>query len=150
MKLERIGEQLSALRDEAAQKWSKLTKSDLADIGQDLEGLSDALVRRYSMPAKQAREEAETFLSAFGTTFKEAASMLGDATRDLWRSGKDHVAEVVHAGGEKVGDAWDAGRRRIADLQSVAKRTIDERPMTSLALAAGIGALIAMLLRRRA
>ncbi len=85
MKLERIGEQLDAFRDEVSRKWSKLTKSDLAELDHDLGSLSGVLSKRYSMPAKQAREEAESFVNGFGTSFKEAAELVGDAARDLSR-----------------------------------------------------------------
>lgn len=149
MKLERIGEQLDAFRDEVSRKWSKLTKSDLAELDHDLGSLSGVLSKRYSMPAKQAREEAESFVDSFGTTFKEAAELVGDAARDLWRSGKNRVADVVSAGGEKATDLWDAGREQVTDLQRRAHRAVNDRPLTSLAIAAGIGALLAIFLKRR-
>lgn len=149
MRLERIGEQLDAFRDEVARKWSKLTKSDLAEVDHDLASLSGVLARRYSLPAGKAREEAESFMASFGTTFKEAANLVGDAARDLWRNGKGHVVDAVQAGSEKVGDFWDASRQQVDDLQKRARRAIHDKPVTSLAVAAGVGALLALWMRRR-
>lgn len=149
MRFERIGEQLAAFRGEVGNRWSKLTKTDLAGIDPDVDSLTGALSRRYSLSAAKAKQEAQQFLDGLGTTVMDAAHVVGDAARDLWRNGKHSVADVVQSGGQKVGDLLGAGREQLQSLQQRAGRSVNERPLTSIAVAVGVGALLGFLLRRR-
>lgn len=171
MKLDRIQEHLENFRREAGRKWNKLTKQDLESVEADLGSLSEAVAKRYQMSAKQARTEAETFLADFGTTFREAAQMVGEAARDLWNNGRstltdavqngtekasgifaagrDKASELLDAGRERASELYDASRDQVVALRDRAEKVVVARPLTSIAVAVGVGALLALLFRRR-
>jgi len=149
MRLTHVHEQLAAFRREVARKWSKLTKADLESVDCELGSLSEIVAKRYSIPARQARQQAEAFLDGFGTTFREAVSLVGEASRDLWRNGRHHVNEAVHSGAEKAGDLLQTGRDQLAALRQRTGKLVGDHPLTSIAVAAGAGVLLALLLRRR-
>jgi ElaB/YqjD/DUF883 family membrane-anchored ribosome-binding protein len=142
MRSERLHDNLAALRDQVHRKWSRLTKQDVAGIEGDAATLATTLAKRYSLSQREAHEQAAEFLGGFGTTLHEAAQTVGDAAGDLWRNSRDQVTEAVSNGATRVTDLWESGRER-------AEKVITQRPLTSLAIAAGVGAALMLLLRRR-
>jgi ElaB/YqjD/DUF883 family membrane-anchored ribosome-binding protein len=149
MRPERLSDNLAAFRDHVQHRWGKLTKQDVAGVDLDASSLATVLARRYSMPNKEARQQADEFFHGLGTSLSEAAQVVGEAAGDLWRNSRQHVADVVNQGTEKVTDLWQSGRDRTDVLRRRAEKMVAQRPLTSLAIAAGAGALLMMWLRRR-
>lgn len=148
MRPERLSDQLAAFRDHVQNRWAKLTKQDVAGVDLDAGSLAAVLAKRYSMPTKEARLQADEFLHGLGTSLGEAAQVVGEAAGDLWRNGRQQVADAVSQGAEKVSDLWQSGRDRADLLCRRAEKMVAQRPFTSLAIAAGAGALLMMWLRR--
>ncbi len=149
MRLERISSQVGDLKRQMQQQWTKLTKADLEQLDFDLGRLSQVVAKRYAIPAKQAREQVDAFVAQSGTTFREASQLIGDAAKDLWRNGTTQVADAVQSGSEKASALWATGREQLAEFGERASRTLKQRPWTSVAIAAGTGILLGLLLRRR-
>jgi ElaB/YqjD/DUF883 family membrane-anchored ribosome-binding protein len=149
MRTDRLVENLESFRDQVAQKWSKFTKQDLAGIEADAGSLASTLAKRYSLSTKDARDQAEEFLSGLGTSFREAAQAIGDAATDLWRNGRAQVSEVVSSGADRVTEMWQSGRDQANTLCKRVEKSVAQQPLTSLAIAAGAGALLMLWLRRR-
>jgi len=144
-----MGDQVEDLKREMRRKWSKLNKADLDGVDFDAGRLAHVVARRYSIPAEQAREQVDEFVEQSGATFREATQFLGEAARDLWRSGAAHVAGAVHSGSEKASELWTTGREQLSDLGKRANDTVRSRPWVSVGVAAGAGVLLGLLLRRR-
>jgi ElaB/YqjD/DUF883 family membrane-anchored ribosome-binding protein len=149
MRPERLLDKLESLREQVQRRWAKLTKQDVASVDLDASTLAAALTKRYSLPTKEARQQAEEFLGGLGTSLSEAAQAVGEAASDLWRSGREHVTDAVHQGTEKVTDLWESGREQMSSLGKRAEKAVVQKPLTSLLIAAGVGALLALWLRRR-
>lgn len=149
MRSNRLHENLESFRDQVQRKWSKLTKQDITGIEGDVGTLVSTLSKRYSLSVKDAREQADEFLGGLSTSLREAVQAVGDAASDLWRSGRDQVTGAVSSGAEQVTDLWASGRERASELGRRAERAVSDRPLTSLAIAAGVGALLMLWLRRR-
>jgi ElaB/YqjD/DUF883 family membrane-anchored ribosome-binding protein len=144
-----MGGQVEDLKREMRKQWSKLSKADLEGLDFDVGRLATVVARRYSIPAKAAREQVDAFVDQFGTTFREATQLVGDAARDLWRNGAASVSDAVHSGSEKASELWASGRERLTEFGERAHKTVQSRPWTSVAIAAGAGVLLGLLLRRR-
>lgn len=149
MRFDRLAESMHELRQQIRERWSKITDSDLRNLGEGFEGLAAVVAKRYSISTKQARADVAEFAEQVGTSFREAARAIGDAARELWRDGRNRVAGAVHHGSERASDLLHAGRDRVVDLRSKADHAIQARPLTSVAIAAGVGALMGFLLRGR-
>jgi ElaB/YqjD/DUF883 family membrane-anchored ribosome-binding protein len=149
MKLERISDQVDDLKRQLRRQWSKLTTADLDHLDFDVSRLSQVVAKRYSIPAKEAREQVDTFVDKVGTSFREVSQSLGDAAKDLWRNGTEQVADAMHNGSAKASELWSTGREQLSELGERAQRTVRDRPWTSVAVAAGVGMVLGLLLRRR-
>jgi ElaB/YqjD/DUF883 family membrane-anchored ribosome-binding protein len=142
MRSDRLQDNLESFRAQLQRKWSKLTQQDVLGIEGDAGTLAATLAKRYSLSVKDAREQADEFLGGMGTSLREAAQAVGDAAGNLWRSGRNQVTEAVSSGAEKVTSLWESGCQK-------AEKAMSQRPLTSLAIAAGAGAVLMLLLRRR-
>ena len=149
MRLERLSGQVDELKRQLRRKWSKLTHSDLERLDFDVDRLTQVVAKRYEIPAQEARAQVEEFVAHVGATFREASQFFGDAARDLWRNGRAQVMDAMHAGSERASELWHRGRDRAGDFWHKASGTVQQRPWTSLAVVAGLGALIGVLLWRR-
>jgi ElaB/YqjD/DUF883 family membrane-anchored ribosome-binding protein len=149
MRSERLLDGVHSFRDQVHRRWDKLTKHEVENIDLDASSLASALAKRYSLPTKDARQQAEEFIAGLGTSFSEAAHVVGEAASDLWRNGREHVTEAMSQGAEKVTDLWQSARDRMDLLCRRTEKAVVQRPMTSLAIAAGVGALLMIWLRRR-
>ncbi|MEZ5964560.1 MAG: hypothetical protein R3F56_11995 [Planctomycetota bacterium] len=149
MRYDRITGQLEDLKQQIRDRWSKVTDADVQSLNGDLGRLVGVVAKRYAIPAKKARADVAEFTEQVGTSFKEAAQVMGDAALDLWRNGRERVAEVVNNGSDKAADLWSAGKQQVDDFRAQTDAAIQARPLTSVAIAAGVGALLALLLRRR-
>ena len=149
MKLERISDQVDDLKRQLRQRWSKLSQADIDRLDFDTGRLAQVVAKRYAIPAKQAREEVAGFVDQVGTSFREASQLIGDAAKDLWRTGTSQVADAMQNGSGRASELWAASRERLTQLGDRANDTVKARPWTSVAVAAGVGMLLGLLLRRR-
>lgn len=149
MRLDRIKSELEALQESLREQWSKLTAADLSKVSGDPNSLAAVIAKRYGISAAKAREEVKEFRSNFSTTVRDAAFAARDAATDLFRGGRNHATDAVSKGTEKASELLDAGKEKAKEFGERGLSLIQDRPLTSLAVAAGAGALLAFLLRRR-
>lgn len=149
MRLERIQEHLDAFRRAAALRWTRLTPADLADVEADTDNLGDVVARRYSLSTAAGRAEAAEFFADFGTSLGEAAEVVGDAARDLWRNGRHHVVEAVHIGTDKVQGAWQRGSSKLRTWCDRTEAWVERRPFLALGAAFGFGAMLGSVFARK-
>lgn len=109
------------------QHWAKVTDQDLSRFDATLAELAGVLQDRYGLSKESARGDVREFFAKLRAGLADTASQVREAAGDAWDRGRDRVRAGI-----------EAGRDRI-----------NEKPLQSLALAAGVGALIAWLLRRR-
>jgi ElaB/YqjD/DUF883 family membrane-anchored ribosome-binding protein len=127
MERNRLLEEWNDLKSSLKQHWNKLTEEDLGKFDATLVALADTLQQRYGVTRERAHGEIREFFTGLRTNVHAMADQVRDTATDLWERGR-----------ERVRYGLDVGRNRI-----------HEQPLQSLALAAGAGALLALLLRRK-
>lgn len=84
-----------------------------------------------------------------GTT----ATNIADSGRRLLSQATALVDDLAHRAKDRVSEsaavAYDRAKTTAHDTEEMLEETIRERPLTSVAIALGVGALLAMMLRRR-
>src|SRR5688572_11173860 len=147
MNFDRLIGEWKELKDRIREQWNDLTEEDLG--GLESERLVDALQARYGLSPGEAKEELDRFAHRFETSFKSAASSIGDAATEAWQRGKSQVRDVFAAGRDRATELWQDSRRRAHDVYESFEGAVRSRPLTSVAVAAGLGVLIALLVRPR-
>jgi len=157
MHLDRINTKLEELNESLRERWNKLTNADLSKVGSDIGSLAEVVSKRYNIPLARAKAEAEEFTAGLGSTManigssiSEAAHAAGETAADLFREGRNHASELLHKGSDKASELWAEGREQAKEISKQAQSFVRARPMTSLAIAAGAGAVLALLFRRMA
>lgn len=148
MRFERLENTLSDLRSRIHDKWKKLTKDDLDKIEGHYSGLGDVIAKRYSMTKAEASKEVEDFANEVDTTFREVAEHLSDAAAGAWRNGRHAVRNAFDATTDKANELWEASKDSAYRLREGTNEVVRSRPLTSVLVAAGVGILAGMLLRR--
>jgi ElaB/YqjD/DUF883 family membrane-anchored ribosome-binding protein len=111
----------------------KKARAATADIGNDLQRLRADIVRL-----------AEDVGSSLTTTGNDA---LREVKTQIERI-KDSIDAIVSDAGEKGRQASEAVRDVTHDVAETIEESVRDRPLTALAIAIGVGALIGMTLRR--
>lgn len=89
-------------------------------------------------PTEQLRRQARTVkedLQGLGRTAKKVA--------------KEKAATVVEEGKQKTGELYEQSREKLVAAEDRVEKYVREKPLQSVAIAAGVGALLGFLLSRR-
>lgn len=70
------------------------------------------------------------------------AARIGESARDMRDSAVDYARTSV----QSVSDAADVAQRRIGKLALATRQRVEESPMKAVLIAAGVGAVVAVLL----
>jgi len=127
------------VRAEYRMPWQIAQRARAADVTQLLDDLEGRLSRLSKMlpgvaPAAKADRMSETIASALNDIADRFSSRARVVSKDAGRIGERWTADAMHLGDETL--------RRVA-------REVEQRPLVTLAIAVGIGALAAGLLARR-
>lgn len=112
---------------------TKRARAPAADIGNDLQRLRADIVRL-----------AEDVGSSLTITGNDALSEVKTQIERI----KDSIDAIVSDVGEKGREASEAVRDVTRDVAETVEESVRARPLTALAIAIGLGALIGMTLRR--
>jgi ElaB/YqjD/DUF883 family membrane-anchored ribosome-binding protein len=137
------------LRTAIKKQWARLTDEDLARLDESLDTFTSVLQQRYGISRESAHADLHGFLAGVREKVGEAAAHLKEAGAEAWSRGKERLREGLDAGRERLEQQWQKRRQQAAECTNRLGAAIQERPLQSLALAAGAGALLALLLRRK-
>lgn len=90
---------------------------------------------------QQQVEQLRSEISNIGSTLSEIGA---DKLNKAKNRARTMYANAKEAGGDTLADAKD----KVSDMQEQVCHYVREKPVTSLAIAAGIGFIAAMLIRR--
>jgi ElaB/YqjD/DUF883 family membrane-anchored ribosome-binding protein len=93
--------------------------------------------------AEQGKGEGHT-----GHHLRESASQIGEQIRDMGSQVRDAAREKYEHLRDRAGHYYDEGRQRARDMEQHLENYVQERPIKSLLIAAGIGLAFGYLLRR--
>ena len=127
------------------------------DIGSTSAGASGTSGNAGSAGMPQGREMGTA--DSGGGGMKESVKHLGSVAADKASQLKDSAQEYLHAGREKASEYLDAGREKASEYYEMSKAKaqewehsveeyIREKPLQSVLIAAGVGAVLGFLLRR--
>jgi ElaB/YqjD/DUF883 family membrane-anchored ribosome-binding protein len=119
--------------------WQIAQRARAADLTRLLDDLEGRLSRLSSMlpavaPAAKAERMSESIASALNDIADRFGSRARAASKDAGRMSEQWTADAMHFG--------DDALRKVA-------REVEKRPLVTLAIALGVGALAAGLLARR-
>jgi len=80
---------------------------------------------------------------------KQQAGVVRDDVTELTQIAREVVRNELSRLGHATTDAVDRGKTRLTEFGEESQERVRERPMTSLAIAAGAGLLLGMLLKSR-
>jgi ElaB/YqjD/DUF883 family membrane-anchored ribosome-binding protein len=75
--------------------------------------------------------------------------VLGEDVKELGRMGKDAIVEKIGAVKDAAGHAVAHGRDKVVEYRDAVADRTREQPIKSLLIAAGVGALVGIVLGRR-
>lgn len=144
-----LREQWDEFKNAVKQQWSKVTDEDLAKFDATLTAFASMLQERYGITRDSACGEVQGFLARLHEDLKSTAAHLRESAHDTW----DRTRDRVRDGGQAVRDRVEAllteQRAKLDQRSRRVREFVHDRPMGSLAVAAGAGALLALLLRRK-
>ncbi|MEQ8764395.1 MAG: hypothetical protein RL885_10740 [Planctomycetota bacterium] len=79
---------------------------------------------------------------------REKGSEVMDDVRELGGLAKDAAGEQLERAKRRATEGYEAGRDRVADWQDDLRDRVRDKPVQSLLIAAGVGALLGVFWRR--
>jgi ElaB/YqjD/DUF883 family membrane-anchored ribosome-binding protein len=115
--------------------------TSMSDFSREVTAMKKQIAHLAASIEDTAKEGGATASSVAdnGRRLLSQATALVD---DLAHRARDTVSETAHV-------AYDRARTAAHDTEEMLEETIRQRPLTSVAVALGIGALLALMLRRR-
>jgi len=97
--------------------------------------------------------------SDIGNYASNKASQLKDTAQEYYQTGRekaqeymhmgaDKAQEYMHAGADKAQEYYEMSRQKAVELEQNVESYIREKPLQSVLIAAGVGAVIGFMLRR--
>lgn len=131
----------------------KQAQQDLSDFAADLgttfreaaASFGDAAVGAWRHGRDRVKD---TFVSGKDRA-REFLASGKDKARDALEGGKDRAREMFAEGKDRARELYESGRERVDEYVKKTEKAVRSRPMASIAVAAGIGALLVILFRRR-
>ena len=79
---------------------------------------------------------------------RETAAQVGENLRDIGSQVKDQATQSYEHMRDQASEYYEEGRRRAMEMEQSLEQYVQEKPIQSLLIAAGIGMLLGMLWKR--
>ena len=112
------------------------------------------LPSRFPLPSimKNNKATAQTpkdLLNDLHALVSEAEKMMGDSLSEHSADAMSALRERYDVASERLGEMYDGAKKRVVAGAKVTDETIRANPYQSIAIAAGVGLLVGVLLGRR-
>ena len=104
--------------------------------------------REMSRGATDAGGGVRQSLKDVGAMAADKATHLKDSAQEYLHAGKDKAQEYLEAGKDKAQEYYDMSKAKAQEWENTVEQFIREKPLQSVLMAAGVGALIGFFLRR--
>ena len=84
-----------------------------------------------------------------GTRFREQTTKVKDDLRELGKLGREASAETLDKARETAGHYVEQGKKRAVEIEDSVVTYVRNKPVKSLAMAIGAGAVLGYLIKRR-
>lgn len=115
--------------------------TSMSDFSREVAAMKKQIAHLASSIEDTAKEGGAT-ASSIADNGRRLLSQATSLVDDLAHRARDTVSETAHV-------AYDRAKSAAHDGTEMLEETIRERPLTSVAVALGVGALLALMLRRR-
>ena len=86
--------------------------------------------------------------SGGASDIREAASQVGQNLRDLGGQVRDTATQQYEQLRQQAGDYYEQGRQRAMEMEQSLEQYVQDKPIQSLLIAAGVGMLLGVLWKR--
>lgn len=88
-------------------------------------------------------------MSEAAANVKEKAREVGHQAREMGEHAREAAAEKMHELRDRAGDYYKQGRRQAVKLEHRVENYVQEHPMESLLIAAGVGLVAGFFMRHK-
>ena len=82
------------------------------------------------------------------TNLRDSAAQVGQNLRDLSGQVRDTATQQYEQLRQQAGDYYEQGRQRAMEMEQSLEQYVQEKPIQSLLIAAGVGMLLGMIWKR--
>jgi ElaB/YqjD/DUF883 family membrane-anchored ribosome-binding protein len=118
------------------------------DVKQDAKRLGSEVAALASAKVGQARDAAQEYLQAGKDKAQQAYESGSARAQEYYQTGKDKAQEYMETGRDKAQEYYDLSKAKAQEWESDVEQYIREKPLQSVLIAAGVGAIFGLLLRR--
>lgn len=98
---------------------------------------------------KQSAQSPQEILDELHTLVADAEKMVGEAVSERSEDAMNSLRARYEAAQERVTEVYDRAKKKVVAGAKYADETIRENPYQSVAVAAGVGLLVGLLIGRR-
>jgi len=102
--------------------------------------------RSFTMSRMEGNASGST--GSTGGQLKDSASQVGQDLRNLGSQARDAATQTYDQLREQAGDYYEQGRERAREMEQSLEQYVQEKPIQSLLMAAGVGMLLGILWKR--
>jgi ElaB/YqjD/DUF883 family membrane-anchored ribosome-binding protein len=118
------------------------------DVKQDTKRLGAEVAALASAKAGQLRDSAQEYYQTGKDKAQEAYDAGSAKAQEYYQTGKDKAAAYLETGKEKANEYYDLSKAKAQEWETDVEQYIREKPIQSVLIAAGVGAVLGLLLRR--
>ncbi len=118
---------------ELKNQWGKITDDELKEADGSRIKIIGILQEKYGYAKRKAEEELENFLNKSEDNFKDI---------------KERASESINNFSESMTENFDQAKEQIKEYSHVAKDYIQDQPLKSLLVGAGVGLVLGVLLSK--
>lgn len=100
------------------------------------------------MKKRTASESPEQLVSHLRNMLTEAEQLVGNSASEFVGEKAEALREKFSAAQERLEELYETARDKVVDVSKTADKTIRTHPYESIAIAAGVGLIVGLLLRR--
>jgi len=97
---------------------------------------------------EMSTDQAKQGEKGAGQTLRESASQVGEQIRDMGGQVRDAARDKYDHLRDRAGHYYEEGRQRAHQWEQNMENYVQERPIKSLLIAAGVGLMVGYLMRR--
>jgi len=83
-----------------------------------------------------------------GGQLKDSASQVGEDLRNLGSQARDAATQSYEQLRQQASEYYETGRQRATEMEQSLEQYVQEKPIQSLLIAAGVGMLLGMIWKR--
>lgn len=95
-------------------------------------------IRNTERAVREMADDAKTGVETLAHDARKGAEKLAEKAGETWQDAKAYADETLTAAGEKAAVAKDQAVDFATDMQRQLTRMVEERPLTTLAIGAGL------------